>query len=360
MRIKNRKELTEYLEERLIKSYEELKENQELEQSMLKTYLIESNLPSIEKIPKIEGYEYKIIPTEDRNLHILHVEDRKSKMQFYVDTLNPRFWLFHTLSKSIFTDKFIKKFVTSKVNHLDFPWLSIPFLENIGEYSIFRGFSLKYVNEFVPVDQEEIPVQKLSMRLWGNVAKDVLTALRNDKKLKHSIAIAGVGVKQYINSNGDFIISDITYQGKFTARGTSIDAYYYLLEKVKIDYEKRVKEIEEHSLSINEQNGSYRLSGKPFAIILKNEIEDLSKFVNILLSSRHPFRLWGVYKILDKNFIKVNAIDLHTGDELNLELTSEWFRVYIPKGSCGNSVMRLFTNIQHFYDSDAILEVNAI
>lgn len=114
--------------------------------------------------------------------------------------------------------------------------------------------------------------------------------------------------------------------------------------------------IENNSIDIYSVQNGFRFSGQPMTILLTKEIENLEFFLDQLLSSKSPFRLWGICKFLKKNFIKINAVDLHTGHELNLEMTPEWIRIYLPKGSCGNTVLRLFTNIQHFYDSDAILE----
>jgi hypothetical protein len=65
-----------------------------------------------------------------------------------------------------------------------------------------------------------------------------------------------------------------------------------------------------------------------------------------------PFRLFGLYSRSDDNRVDVEAIDLHTGDPLSVEITPQWMRVYLPRGSCGNVVARLFTNLQHALHSD--------
>ncbi len=357
MTIANRKELTQRLERRLTNTYEMLKEGQqELEQSLLKTYIVESNLPTVFDIPKVNGYKTEILKTEDNTLFILKVQNRRKSGIFYIDTLNPRFWFIHTINKSEFTDSFINKFVTSTVNGLDYPWLPIQFLEGLGKEEQFRGFSLKYADKFVDADEDVAPIETLSMKLWGNTAQKVLEILRKDENLRHAVALSGIGIKHFINHD-DFVISDITFQGKFTARGTSIDAYFYIIKKVQKNYEEKIRLIEGNSISISYINKGFRLSGQPMVIILKKEIEDFRSFLNHLLSSKIPFRLWGIYKFLDKDFVKINAVDIHTGHELNLEATPEWIRIYLPQRSCGNTVLRLFTNIQHYYDSDAILEV---
>lgn len=355
MKLKNRRELTQYLEDRLTKTYERLKEGKELEQSLLKTYIIESNLPAISNIPVVSGYSRDILTTEDNTLFILNVHNKRGRATFYIDTLNPRFWFFHTVNKSEFTDSFINKFVTSPVNRLDFPWFPIQFLEERGREERFRGFSLRYDDKFIEGDEDVVPIKTLSMKLWGNTAPKVLDILRQDSELKHAIALSGVGIKHFINHE-DYVINDITFQGKFTARGTSIDSHFYVLQKVQKTYEEKVNLIEDNSITISSTEMGFKFSGQPMAIMLKKEIEDLKSFLDQLLSSKSPFRLWGVSKFLEKDFVKINAVDLHTGHELNLEAAPEWIRIYLPQGSCGNTVLRLLTNIQHYYDSDAILE----
>ena len=145
MKPKNRRELTQYLEDRLTKTYERLKEGKELEQSLLKTYIIESNLPAISNIPVVGGYSRDILTTEDNTLFILKVQNKRGKATFYIDTLNPRFWFFHTVYKSEFTDSFINKFVTSPMNKLDFPWFPIQFLEERGREELFSSLILFFI-----------------------------------------------------------------------------------------------------------------------------------------------------------------------------------------------------------------------
>ena len=48
---------------------------------------------------------------------------------------------------------------------------------------------------------------------------------------------------------------------------------------------------------------------------------------------------------------------------LKYEITPYLIRVYLPKGACGNTILRLFTNLQHYFDSaikinDEELQIN--
>lgn len=342
----------------MTKTYEKLREEYELEygQNLLKTYIIESHLSSPSNIPKLKDYGMSLSKTGDTTLHVLNVVRDDLRGTFYVDTFNPRFWLLHTTDRSLFTDRFIKKMVSTTMNSLDHPWLWTQFLENLGEQGIFRGLSLKYDDIFVEDDEEKIPVKTLSMRLWGTVASRVLNILKEDKELRHAVSLSGIGIKRYFDEES-FVIDDISFWGKFTAKGTSIDGHFHILSGIKKDYESVIKRIEdEYAITYTKFETGFRFRGSPLTIILKKEIEDLNLFLKELLAARKPFRIWGVTKFLDKDFVKVCATDLHNGDNIDLEISSQWIRIYLPHGSCGNTVLRLFTNIQRYYDSEATLE----
>ncbi|MCG2717569.1 MAG: hypothetical protein L6408_01885 [Nanoarchaeota archaeon] len=360
MDIQNRKQMSEYLEDVMTKTYEKLKEERELEyeQNLLKTYIVESNLKSVHELPKLEHFETNVVKTEDKYLFILTVKKGEEKAQFFIDTINPRFWIFHSVGRSIFTDSFITKFIGVTLNRLDHPWFPTQFMEQIGEKEQFRGFTLKYENEFIKKEEDEVdnvPIRTLSMRLWGNTAPKVLNVLRKDDDLRHSVALSGVGIKHFVNHT-DFVIDDISSWAKFTAKGTSIDGHFYIVGDIQKRYQNIITIIENNWLSYSKSEYGYRFEGQPLTIVLKKPVEDLNNFLPDLISSRRPFRLWGIRKFLDKDFVKINAIDLHTGDKLNMEMTHEWIRIYLPENTCGNTVLRLFTNIQHYYDSEAILE----
>ena len=51
--------------------------------------------------------------------------------------------------------------------------------------------------------------------------------------------------------------------------------------------------------------------------------------------------------------MRVHAVDLHIGAPISFEVTPELIRVYLPSGTCANSVLRLYANLQHFYDAEA-------
>ena len=87
----------------------------------------------------------------------------------------------------------------------------------------------------------------------------------------------------------------------------------------------------------------------PIGIRFSRPIPDLPAFCEELFSSRAPFRLWGQPAITEDEAL-VEAVDLHVGQRIGIELGHDWMRVYLYAGSCGNTVARLISNLQTRFD----------
>ena len=197
-------------------------------------------------------------------------------------------------------------------------------------------------------------MKELAMRLWGSEAASVLSTLRTSAQLQRSTALSAVGVKLKPDED-EFVLDDVYYTGKFTTRGTSFDAHLRIVQNVLDSYRVTLTRIESAAIRYEQAEGGYKLGGEAMVISFGREIGNLEKFLSSLLNSEAPFRLWGTHDFVDREFAKVWAVDLHTGHKLNVEVLPDSLRIYLPEGSCGNAVMRLYTNLQHFYDSSASL-----
>jgi hypothetical protein len=62
-----------------------------------------------------------------------------------------------------------------------------------------------------------------------------------------------------------------------------------------------------------------------------------------------PQRLWGQPAVAEGEAL-VEAVDLHVGQRIGIELGHDWMRVYLHAGSCGNTVARLISNLQTRFD----------
>lgn len=65
---------------------------------------------------------------------------------------------------------------------------------------------------------------------------------------------------------------------------------------------------------------------------------------------KNEFRLWGDPISLGPSKVHVYAVDRHIWQPLFLEITTTRITVIVPRGTCGNSVHRLITNVQQYLD----------
>lgn len=356
--ITSRRELKESLQQRMVDSYETVKEEEELEsdQTYLKSYLIEADRD--EFTSKLVDRNVRVIETDEGGFTVLKLDNSSRNGYYYLDKLDERFWSIHTLEKSEDSDPFVDRLVFPRFTQLDFPWLSTGFLRRIGESpeNTFRSFSLKFDNKFESIDEDVPDVSKLSMRLWGNSAKRVLGTLSQDQDLSKSTSLSNVGIRRTFD-DGKVLIEDIKHNAKFTARGDAVDGHFHQLISIKDEYKEILNLIEkEYSIHRGRNETGGTVKGSPVIIEFDQMIPDMEAFFDVLLSSSEPFRLWGVKNEINPDYYRVSGVDMHTGHELDLEVCPDWMRIYLPEGSCGNVILRLFTNIQHYFDSGAKLE----
>ena len=150
-----------------------------------------------------------------------------------------------------------------------------------------------------------------------------------------------------------FTKENISNFGRFTVmKGNSVDSHFNIIYKIKEDYSKKLALIEsKYRFSMEKNKCGLKLSGTPIYIDFLKPLEDVGHFVDVLVSSKNPFRIFGVKQMENKDFIRVFGADLHTNDLVNMDITPNWMSIYLNSKSCGNVVTRLVTNIQTFLTS---------
>lgn len=364
--ITNRNALFTYLDDHMSKTYDKIKTEGELEyeQNILKTYIIETNIPVID-LPKIYGKnktKIDIKKTEDKTLFRLDFDKSKEiKATFFLDSFNSRFWILHTVGNVHSTDYLMMNLVSPVMSHLDHPWLDKKFLGAIklenSDYT--RGIGIQYKYGQVFPQDDEIG-ETFTMRAWGSESDNILNQLEKVDALNHMLSLTSVGFKKNFEENDlrhGTIIEDINYQSKFTVKGTSIHEHLQTINFVREKYENKLNLIEdEFNLFYEKHDKTIELSGGPIVIEFKREIEDLKKFLDVVVSAKNPFRLAGFSQLIRKDLALVAGIDLHNGDKIDLEVTPYWIRIYLKKGSCGNTVLRFLSNLQRYFDANATLD----
>jgi len=203
----------------------------------------------------------------------------------------------------------------------------------------------------------ETEVETMHLRLWGSSAAAVLESLRESRALMHSLALSSIRLKYWLPEFEDeAIIDNFTFDGKVTALGKSFISHINLVSKVYSDYVKTIRSIEEEfPIQFIPEDGIPTLEGHPIIVSLTRELINIPNFISRVFSSALPFRLWGLPEIIEDDFARVYAVDLHIGHKLMFEIAKDFIRIYLPAGTCGNTIARFYTNLQQYYDSMAVI-----
>jgi hypothetical protein len=316
----------------------------------LKTYIMESNTG----LPRIQEGDTPVIflsPTNLPQISALRLEYNNQSANFYLDATDPRFLLLYTNDVAEITDVLYNRLVQSTVNSFDKTWLPTEVQDQLAHLAgnVFRGFGLLFNDLFAHEERREEPIDELRMSVSGVSSGRAFSALNADKTLKRSLCYSKIKVERGNGQN--FVADEVKYTGRIiTKAGQSIDDHVSLVEIVRKIYRTLIEKIEQNSIGTRQVEGRTLIEGQAFELILDRKIEDLDKFAGRLLLST-TFRLWGIVNKISADMRQIAAVDLHTGDPINLEITPALIRIYLPKGSCGNTILRLYVNLQHYFDS---------
>src|SRR5439155_19637268 len=142
------------------------------------------------------------------------------------------------------------------------------------------------------------------------------------------------------------------HKSRFAARGDSFEIHVGHVTSLLRRYSDYIGQLaERYALTWTAAvDRGASLSGEVVMMPFRKPVIDLDAFLDGLFSSREPFRLWGVPQQITDGFASVQAVDLHVGAQLPMEVFPDGLRIYLQKGTCGNTVARLLANLQHRYD----------
>lgn len=369
---KTRLDMVYHLQDRMRSGYERYLDEQKLEWEggLLKTYLVEADI--VDKTSdshnqilsylrtQAENFNYSAEELEEENFFALVTRSRLGRQvkfdTYYIDASDHRFWVVYTVGHSTRTDKFMDKLVTNSTK-LDNAWFPMQFLSKLVERGFFNGLGGRFNND--PFTKEEDDQLKISLKLWGNLAKDVFDAFQKSERLRSVFSLSSVRLKRYLKGTDESITDDINFYGKVTSMGQSFDSHLDLVNGFyREEYKAKIVQVIEKELSIGFDDistGVALLKGEPIFVKFSNRIFDIERFTRTLFSGTTPFRLWGLQQIVKKDFARIYAVDLHLGRTLTFEVFPDTIRIFLPIGTCGNTIARFYTLFQHHYDSSAEL-----
>jgi hypothetical protein len=288
-------------------------------------------------------------PTEDAYLYRLEVPDADDC--FWVDQLDERFWNFHTTMSTAMASRYLKQRVASR-HELDWVWLPSDHLRTVWPDTHVRGVRAKF--EGSQLLGGAAPVDDVRLKLSGRSADFFLEYLYQNAEIRSAVPFDGVQVDL---DDPDFgsVHEAVDRMGRFAVSGDSLEFHLQFVQTVIDRYRHLVtaceqKAIEWAAFDPADDNAGGRYLGAPIVIRFSRPIPDLEQFTDALFSSREPFRLWGAPRI-EPGIAEIEAVDLHIGQPVNIDIGDQWMRVYLRRGCCGNSMARLASNLQHRFDS---------
>lgn len=330
---------------------------------VVKTYLIESHdqkaidmlldteHSSLQKSILGSGYQVSLSPSaDDSDLVTLESHHKGEHVTLFIDYSNPRYWLAHTVSRSDHADRFIQALLNA-VSSLDRAWFPTGFLRSAAKLGQFQGLHLQFDRRFLRTDDDS--VQYLKMALWGNKAAEVLDLLSSKTAFPRETSLSRVALRFSLKEDEDnFSITNVWHHGKLTARGTSFDAHAALTADLIARYASHVALIEDrYSIAYTSTNDLRRIDGNRLVFRFSRPINDIHLFASRVFSCARPFRFLGVVRERSDDLLLISAVDLHIGRTVFFEVRPLEVSLFLPRGACGNTVLRFYTNLQHHVDA---------
>jgi hypothetical protein len=381
--IESRVDLFDFLQAQMHTAYRELSEQQRLESesTLIKSYIFEVDLPTelrnLDASRKgLEDFVRNLVqPADEKKSQVtvqskreegffeVRYEAHEAELVIYLDaSTDSRFWECFSVSRSRHLDTWFHNIAMHKAD-FDFVWLWPSFLKDIQKRGNPRGFGLDYDTRRFGDGEEEETTTYLKMQIWGgSETAELYEALSSDRRFGSKIVLSKVRMREAADDgNGEeFAIQDIKFTGKFTARGNSFETHRRTLNFVREAYARKVADIEDRYRLrwIAGKKGEVHMEGFALHFIPESFEIPVSRFCESLFGGTMPFRLTGFVDFLSDKSAVVDAVDLHTGGKLSFEVYPDVLSVYVPDGTCGNTILRLYTNIQHYFDKRFTVEAD--
>jgi hypothetical protein len=271
---------------------------------------------------------------------------------FLVDVLTPRYWLLHTSSSAAWAGKFLRDAIgnTTDVDRCWFPWELLKRMLRSGTRP--KWFKSDFLGDDL-LPEDNVAARRLRMQFEGDAASDVLELLVGmDDRLKPATALSQIATEisePALGRNDELV----TNAGRFIARGQSFELHVGFVGQAIRTYSGLVSRTEDrYGFKWHAEEGrGLRFEGEPVVIGLGREIEDMDRFVGGLFAAREPFRLWAVPNFVSETYVEAEVVDLHVGQHFRMDISPTLLRLYLPESACGNTVLRLVTNLQHRYNA---------
>ena len=380
--IKNREEMIRLLDGYSIERKEEL-DQKKTKKGLVKSYLLET-VDGFQDTKKtlsdiLTPFALELIQIDEGLYKVLNKNSGKY-MGFLECFWEGRYLAFYSLELSKNIDKQVKDLVLLSPQ-LDHVWLSgwtfnilwekVKELSNLNRFTriVFEHESIFEIDsdtdetdedQIFEDEEEQIIFERRSSKIALvdkiGLLKDTLNKFQELYSPMYSIT--QLRFPSPIARGGH----DFFHFGKATNRSESFrDHRSHVLYVLKIYREliKRTQEIAWFSfekVSIQKGGEFQKLIGAPLIVKFREPLNE-ETFNHFIISTfervKNRFRLWGNPIRLGPKKVHIYGVDKHLWQPIFLEITDRHIVAIIPKGTCGNTVHRLVSNIQIYLDPAA-------
>lgn len=369
---KSREDVFTYLEE-----YSQSTKNQiddyKIKNNLLKSYVFETfdeslyDLSSVSKdiknINTLFGDKKHSIQQIDEELFTLL---ENNKIVGFIEQINSRFSTLYTTLSSKYSDQLAKNYV-KKSTVLDSLWISGKmfdnFLNEITSYHHPNRFTkMKFEfnamferNQLNKDDFEEHKVSSVSLVEELGGIEEKLNGVRQYISSFHSVG--SLRLPSNVGKGGH----DVYQNGKFTNRSDSFTDHRIQMKQIVGVYQEMTERLEKKVWieveDIKSKENLIDTSFKASPVTIKFSKSLCSNVFNNFVEytfpkGREPFKIYGEIKRINEKRVHIYGVDLHLWQNVILDLSTEEFILFLPKGTCGNTIHRLVTNIQRFLDPE--------
>lgn len=391
MSIKSREQMIRFLDGYSADRVEELDERK-TRAPLVKSYMLEhvGHSGNLKTAANILNYRGILSDQIGDNLFKLQGNDKNNLFMGFLETLTPRYFVFYSIHESQLIDRWIKKVVCDSPE-LDHVWLSgltfnvlwnkIVQINRPQRYAkiIFQHDSIYQIdketetqdeveddddeNTITNIGDEEDNLEIFERRISKFQLVDKISVVHDKLKRLQEIyfplyAISQLRFPSPVGRGGH----DFYDYGKVTNRSGNFRDHRSHIIYIHRIYDALMEMTEKKIWSSLEKEtiqtpGAFqKLIGSPLSIKFKEPLnkETFDYWVKSTFGrTRNRFRLWGNPIRLGPKKVHIYGVDRHLWQPIFMEITDQHLTAIIPKGTCGNTVHRLVTNIQRFIDPAA-------
>ncbi|MBX3065223.1 MAG: hypothetical protein KF726_19745 [Anaerolineae bacterium] len=356
-------------------------------QGLIKSYMLEtgygvnllSGKPSVDYVFAETGWSLDSVEDSFYRLAI------GGETLGFVETISSRHLAIHSVQDGKTMDTLVKKVVT-ETSQLDFVWLAGNYLDLLWDFMIksqsperFVTFKFEHKDLFedyswIDESDDDLEPEREETLIADQRSSTLAITMRASK------IISKLGELQKILSDFKAIKMlrfpaahlrggyDFWDWGKITYRSPSFrDGRQYLYSVIN-PYQAVTELIEQRVWLEIEDFSEVRTSrlsaikGEPVTFVFPEPLNKrtFDNFIEVTFEKcQGPFKLWGNPIYLSNNKVQVYGIDLHLWQRIFIELTPGRFIMVLPKGTCGNTVHRMVSNIQRYLSPDVETYIGA-